>query len=371
MVDYCFGQDREKQIDKLKARIKFVKKMTIKKIKQDLKLRGVDLSIINSLTKEEWTSLYMSILQEELNMIIRIGDLEIETRTSHKLPRKGIGLVNISEWYGRFGNNVNQLIHAYLLSEKFGCEFCYPKHPYFKAKDWGTYASHVKKWCGIPYFHADETLFSRTAFEEKYFTVSINDERRICRDKIAKEIISIPDYDIPEDVIVFNIRTGDCFLSDGNNPHPYFLQPPLAFYNAVIEKESITDLSKVWIVTNNETPRNPVIDKLEQMGCRLFEETLAWCATLLSNARVGTLCRSSFSKFCFFFSNKIKKLYVPDYYFEEDNMQELTDINLFKVNLPNYIEQGTWKASQKQLSTMINYESNITIDKFRKETNVH
>ena len=350
--------------------------MTIKKIKKDLKLRGVDLSIINSLKKQELETLHMLVLQDELDIISRIDSREHRRLKSYSIdgwefghthePRERVemGFVNISEWYGRFGNNVNQLIHAYLLSEKFGCEFFYPKHPYFKAKDWQTHAAHVKKWCGIPYFLVDETLFSRTAFEEKHFTVSINDERRICRDKIAKEIISISDYDIPEDVIVFNIRTGDCFLTDGDNPHPYFLQPPLAFYNAVIEKESITDLSKVWIVTNNETPRNPVIDKLEQMGCRLFEETLAWCATLLSNARVGTLCRSSFSKFCFFFSNKIKKLYVPDYYFEEDNMQELTDINLFKVNLPNYIEQGTWKASQKQLSTMINYESNITIDKF-------
>lgn len=357
MVDYCFGQDKEKPIDKLKARIKSVKKMTVKKIKQDLKLRGVDLSIINSLKKEECTSLYMSILQEELNMIIRIGDLEIEDT----LPRKGIGLVNISEWYGRFGNNINQLIHACLLSENLGCEFFYPKHPYFKAKDWQTYSEHVKKWCGMPYFHADETLFSRTSFEEKYFTVSINDERRICRDKIAKEIISIPDYDIPEDVIVIHVRGGDVFME---NPHPGFLQPPLAYYIAIIEKEAITDLSKVWIVTHSDQPHNPVIDILEEMGCKIFMESLAWSVVILSNAKRCVLCKSSFSKFCFFFSNKIKKLYAPDYVLETDNIQEVTDINLFKVNLPNYIEQGTWKASQKQLSTMINYESNITIDKF-------
>ena len=361
MVDYCFGQDREKSIDKLKARIKFVKKMTIKKIKQALKLRGVDLSTINSLKKEEWTSLYMSVLQEELNMVIRIGDLEIEQSSKYNLPRKGIGLVNISQWYGRFGNNLQQLIHAYLLSDKFDCEFFYPKHPYFKAKDWATYASHVKKWCGIPYFHVDDTLFFRTEFEEKYFNVNIHDERRICRDKIAKEIISIPNYDIPEDVIVIHVRGGDVFME---NPHSGYLQPPLAYYIAILEKEAVTDLSKVWIVTEGGQPRNPVIDILEKMGCKIFMESLAWSVVILSNAKRGVLCKSSFSKFSFFLSNKIKKLYAPDYVLETDSWKELLDINLFRVNLPNYIEQGTWEASQKQLSTMINYDSNITIDKF-------
>ena len=37
--------------------------MTIKKIKQDLKLRGVDLSIINSLKKEELETLHMLVLK--------------------------------------------------------------------------------------------------------------------------------------------------------------------------------------------------------------------------------------------------------------------------------------------------------------------
>ena len=362
--------------------------MTIKKIKQDLKLRGVDLSIINSLKKEELETLHMLVLQdeldiisridsreyrtlksysishephEEIDMVIRIGDLEVEQNSKYNLPRKGVGLVNISEWYGRFGNNVQQLIHAYLLSDKFDCEFFYPKHLYFKAKDWVTYASHVKKWCGIPYFHVDDTLFFRTEFEEKYFNVNIHDERRICRDKIAKEIISIPNYDIPEDVIVIHVRGGDVFME---NPHSGYLQPPLAYYIAIIEKEAITDLSKVWIITESGQPRNPVVDILEKMGCKIFTESLAWSVVILSNAKRGVLCKSSFSKFSFFLSNKIKKLYAPDYVLETDNIQELTDINLFKVNLPNYIEQGTWEASQKQLSTMINYDSNITIDKF-------
>lgn len=291
-----------------------------------------------------------------------LQDFHMAKSNNYILPRIRLGLVNISDWYGRFGNNVSQLIHACLLSEKFNCEFFYPRHPYFKDKDWEDHVRHLKKWCSIPYFHTNDTLFSRTDFEKKHFEVSVDDERRICRDKIT-ELISIPNYDIPEDVVVFNIRTGDCFLTDEDNPHPNFLQPPLSFYTAIMEKESVTDLSKVWIVTNDEKPQNPVIKELEKMGCRLFEETIPWCITMLSNARVGAMCRSSFSKFSFFFSKKIKRLYIPDYYCEEDNFHEVTDIDLFKVNLPDYIKQGTWEASQSQLNTMIDYDSDITIDK--------
>lgn len=104
----------------------------------------------------------------------------------------------------------------------------------------------------------------------------------------------------------------------------------MAYYIAIIEKEAITDLSKVWIITESGQPRNPVVDILEKMGCKIFTESLAWSVVILSNAKRGVLCKSSFSKFSFFLSNKIKN-YTLQIMFLKQTVGKNFDINLFRL----------------------------------------
>ena len=257
------------------------------------------------------------------------------------------------------GNNIHQLAQAYLLAEKHGWKVCYPHQDYFLPNDLSDYMHFLSKWHLRPIICADEPLFSTEDFNRDYFKITENDRRRICKDKI-NNLIRIPSYDVPEDVIVFHIRTGDVFRPDA---HPGFLQPPLAFYISVIEKESIEDLSKVWVVTDSEEPENPVIDELRQMGCKILMENVPLSIAALANAKTGGMCKSSFSQMSFYFSDKIKKIYCPDYVYEEDGLGAITDINVCKVNLPGYIKNGTWEASDSQLETMIKYDiEKITIE---------
>ena len=255
-------------------------------------------------------------------------------------------MIYINEWFGRLGNNIHQLVNAYILAEKHVCNVGYPnKNRYYNQ-------SLFKPSPPINNVKKSGTFFRRTDEGIGDITITENDVRRVCLNNISK-LLDIKDIDIPDDVIIVHIRNGDIFKS---NPHGGFVQPPLSYYTAIFEREGISDYSKVWVLCSNEQPYNPVVDELDNLGCVLKIEAMSESINILSNAKVLISSRSSFSKYLFFLSKKANRVYVPDF---------MIELDIFRVNIPDYIKVGDWNASPQQKSLMLTYsKSNITIEKY-------
>ena len=190
--------------------------------------------------------------------------------------------------------------------------------------------------------------------------ISEDDIRRVCLNNISK-LLDIKDIEIPDNVIIVHVRNGDIF---NKNTHSGFVQPPMAYYKAIFEREGVTDYSKVWVLCSNEQPTNPLVEELKKLGCILKIENMENSINILANAKVLISSRSSFSKYLFFLSKNADKIYAPDFMIDLGIIKgPVSDIEIFRVNLPDYINVGSWTASVQQIKLMLTYNKNkITIN---------
>lgn len=258
-------------------------------------------------------------------------------------------MIYINKWNGRLGNNIHQLVNAYKLAEKYQCNVGYPNSNVYYPKPIFKPSPTVKdiKKSGLFFYRDKDDL--------KDIHISENDVRKICLNKV-KQHIDIADIKIPDDVIILHVRNGDIFKI---NPHGGFVQPPMSFYTAIFDREGITDFSKIWVVCSNEQPFNPVIDGLRSFGCRIMIKDLKNSIDILSNAKTLISSRSSFAKYLFFLSLNAKKIYIPDFMVDIGIISgTVDDIEIIKVNLPDYIKIGSWSASPEQINLMLTYNIN-------------
>ena len=76
---------------------------------------------------------------------------------------------------------------------------------------------------------------------------------RLIRDEVLN---NIPKYKANPDDLYINIRSGDIFT---NQIHPLYSQPPLCFYQKIIN-ENIYKYKNIYILSNGH--ENPIVDEL-------------------------------------------------------------------------------------------------------------
>lgn len=265
-------------------------------------------------------------------------------------------MIQISEWLGRLGNNVHQLITGYLLADHYGCDLLYPSHNSIAQNKSQSKSSHIIK----------SNLFYRKDFPELSSTTE-QDIRDICLTKI-EPILNIKNYEVPEDIITIHIRNGDIFTKQG--AHQNYIQPPLQYYKHILNYENVKNYDNVWVLSQDIKPHSPAVEGLKDMGCRILKLDTKDSIALLSNSQKLICSLSSFSRHFFYTSKNAQKLYVPDYSYKEGPAlyasvygSGLRDIGLYKASLPNYIRWGDWSASSDQLKLMVSYDEQIDIIK--------
>jgi hypothetical protein len=157
-------------------------------------------------------------------------------------------IFEISDWYGRFGNNFISLVRSILSAKKYNAKLIIPKHKIFETYniDFSNISSDNSK------------LFKHNFFEDNEYIVKISNEELIeCINEYILKMIPKNLYnEFPDDILVIHIRSGDIFINDYFNDNK--IQPPFSYYDKLI-----TELNYRKYLIVSETWHNPVIKMLK------------------------------------------------------------------------------------------------------------
>lgn len=150
----------------------------------------------------------------------------------------------------RLGNNIYQLSNAVYLSEIMNISTIYIPHDFCLIKNVTTTSKGIKiiPVKGIPKGSLDlgSSIFKMS--DGEYYP-----EDRV-REFAHGTLKSIPPVDINDKGLYIHVRSGDIFKV---NPCPLYGQPPMCFYDSIIEKWNFKD-----IYVLSEDTKNPVINQL-------------------------------------------------------------------------------------------------------------
>ena len=284
----------------------------------------------------------------------------------------------IQEQYGRFGNNIYQILHAIIIArflklDLIECKFI------FRSPDGESHIfDNIVMKFGIdmnsspPAIKA--TLFYPYGFEIcfdalNYNTIKKDAERlgRLFFDPPAANPVG------NKKKIAFHFRAGDIF-SDGGTVHPLYVQPPLSYYILALDHicETLTDF-EAYVVF--EDKRNPVIEKfifiLGERGIPyvLQSSNLENDAYAIATAHCIV---SSFSTFCealALMNENIRRWYafrtvtahgdemqpfVPNR-FSEILQSDAVEIFVIEDRSGHYIAPKSWNSSAEQIEKMQSY----------------
>ena len=277
-----------------------------------------------------------------------------------------IRAVAISRPAGRFGNHLMQLVHATQAALALDVDTIYlPAIPWFDRDAAGTTED------GLTYVeYADladvrvPALFGTFLFEDLEPAVAVLDGelRQRLVDRHVSRLFAPPPLagPLPPSHVAVHIRSGDLF--DRPDPHPNFVQPPLAYYTTALRHFAATR-SDVHVTLVYEDEGNPVIAPLhtflEDAGhpYTVSSSPLAADLSTLLEHRVLVLGRGSFGVAIASLSGNVETLYFP---WSEERFPGLVrergvEGYLIEEIAPRYIEPGAWRNSAEQRRLMVEY----------------
>ena len=155
------------------------------------------------------------------------------------------------KWYGRLGNNIIQVSNAVYLAELMNVSTIYVDPGFCRINN--NVEIKEKNITIIPTKNIPNDAHP---MESSIFQFDIDDhnpEDRVLT--FASEVLKgIPHINTSDDELYIHIRSGDIF---NHNPSCYYGQPPLCFYEAIINKWGF---KRIFILTDSMS--NPVIRHL-------------------------------------------------------------------------------------------------------------
>jgi hypothetical protein len=289
--------------------------------------------------------------------------------------------VRLTEWYGRLGNNLTQLINAIAFAKQNKYIFVH-KDTLFKGAN------------PIPGLHDGLCVFDGSERGKHVliqpFLVNFSDISGVSLDNVDfffpeiligefydnKELQHVPNSEknyilktyvyphfqqslqpsISENTLVIHIRSGDIF-----NPgcHSFYVQPPFSFYKKIIDEHSF---EKIHIITEPDM-RNPCIQMIQDMYPTTTVQSsslLDDCSVILHAKHFACNSTGTFGHMLALLSRTIEHLYLPkyaeaEYMGREDNgfltakntqtffdMSSIHDFHVHEYAIFNYIPPFSW-----------------------------
>jgi hypothetical protein len=263
--------------------------------------------------------------------------------------------VTIDKWYGRLGNNIQQIAIAILYAQQHGRRAIIPEHPQIKAIQYGK----RKLWSDR--LKNKNRFFFFTPSSEPVIDVELSYEA-VCQDiqKVAREWIAPHfkfniDEPLDQDVLVIHLRGGDVFDSTGEI-HPGYVQNPLSFY-----KHLIRHFRKTILVCEPGF-KNPIIPLLKEIPSVTVQSSTieADFQTLLRAQNIATSGVGTFAIAAALCSQNLKNLFCTDRYLTEHlNPEMIKEAHVHCLRLgDDYLKPGEWDGSSQAVSHMLTYEVN-------------
>ena len=161
-------------------------------------------------------------------------------------------IVKITRWNNRTGNHLvtllNTIEHSFNRNNFYKLEI--PEHKFFSLKSDVNLSNKQICKCNKVYD------FTKNINPTIHNPLSLQELKNIYQ-KYVKFNDNVINYDLSENDIGIHIRSGDIF--NGNNPHGYYVQPPLNYYTEIINH----NINKSIIIVF-ENCNNPVINELKK-----------------------------------------------------------------------------------------------------------
>jgi len=281
--------------------------------------------------------------------------------------------VAISRPAGRVGNNLMQLIRATHVACELGVDTIYmPPTPWFEP---GLLPRRAGQLTYVGYSEvadiAVSSLFGTFLFEdlEPAVTALGGELRQRLVDRHVSSLFAPPPLGEPRPAnhVAVHIRSGDLF--DRPDPHPNFVQPPLAFYTLALSHFAAARRG-VHVALVYEDEGNPVIPVLraflatERIPYAVSSSSLSEDLSVLLAHRALVLGRGSFAVAVAALSASVETLYVPWSEARFPGLVRAKRLDGYEIDEiePRYLGTGEWTNSSEQRRLMIEYPAdNLTL----------
>jgi len=282
--------------------------------------------------------------------------------------KKGYTFI-LSEYYGRFGNNLIQISNLIHLAKTTESLVILKPHNLININRF-DFRNQKNKNC-------EETITSIFYYLSECLGILPNNNKRheIFQEYIYDLLVKKNLNPFDEKTLVIHLRSGDIFM---HKPNISYLQPPFSYYKFIIDKFKP---KKIILVTEKDM-NNPCIKKIHQEyqdKCQIQSKSLIEDIHTMLSAQVFVTSNSSLSEMLSLLSKNLKILFTF-------NQQGIHDgIKHLDLTFKNYIEfkpyidgqrgDGNWKCSSEQLKLMITHtidnieiiSSNFDIDNILHE----
>jgi hypothetical protein len=259
-------------------------------------------------------------------------------------------LNTVSHWYGRFGNNIQQICNGILYSSVTGDGFFTPQHNLINQ---------------IAINQEEKTMIRPNRFfhyntQNKDFDIDLNYLYQNIG-KVAKQYV-VPSFNFSIDnpfddnTLVIHIRSGDIFAHEHNPPHDY-VPNPLYYYLNLVE-----EYDKIIVVTEPDN-YNPIVDRLREIEkveiqSKSVEEDFATLMRAKNLASSGTGTFAVAAALC---SSNLQNFYCTDLYLDEhlnpEMLMPIENIQVHMMELTDYIQIKEWKNDEEQRKFILEYNN--------------
>lgn len=260
-------------------------------------------------------------------------------------------LNTVSHWYGRLGNNIQQICNGILYSKSKNEGFFSPPHDFINEVAFDNDQKGIVR--PSRFFHYN-TINKDFDIDLDYLYKNF---RKTCLDYIVPNFKFDFDSDPFDDqTIVIHIRSGDIFAHEHNPPHDY-IPNPLCYYLCLIE-----DYDKVIVVTEPDN-YNPIVDELRKIEKVTVQSTDVWndFSTLLRSKNLASSGTGTFAIAAALCSKNIKNFYCTDLYLDEhlnpDILIASGDIIVHMMQLENYLSTKQWTNNEEQRKFILEYQN--------------
>jgi len=251
----------------------------------------------------------------------------------------------IDKYYGRFGNNLQQIAIGYLYAKKHNYNFFSKNHKLIDRVEIinkpisGLFKIFSKQYSFF-YLGLEKDSVSKFDIDlikdRDYYMKNIND---VFKNYLSKNISFYNSSQLDNKTLVIHIRNGDVF--SGKSKYKNYVQNPLIYYEKLIKK-----YEKVIVVTENYG-NNPILKKIKEfpnvtIQSLSLEEDFK---TLLSAKNLATSGVGTFSIAAALMSKNLKNLYCSNIFLDHHlnpYMLDANSVNIHIYNIKNYIDIGEW-----------------------------
>lgn len=261
----------------------------------------------------------------------------------------------IPRWFGRLGNNIQQLSNGIYFCRDNRIHFTSPDHPAINSIDLNfgdnkfAISSNSHNW--FYFFNGSDADFSTDIESLNFHRKGICEEFILPNLKINHSELDEP---LPDDVLVIHIRSGDIY-THWPSAHP---QNPFAYY---VKLFNMYQGKVIFLV---EDLRNPIVDYFSKITTDTRVCSIEDSYSLLLRARnIASSGVGSFVMGAALCSKNIKKFYCTDLWLADSlNPTMLKDhIEVYCAHLigDKYIKIGEWHCSTETIDKILNYNEDI------------